>query len=88
MARDALRARLLICECTFVDDAVDAAGAREYGHTHVDELAAAADAFENERILLIHFSARYKAEEVREAIEKRLPAGLRERCVPMLVGFN
>ena len=88
VARDALRAKLLICECTFVDDAVDVEGAREYGHTHIDELAAAADAFDNERILLIHFSARYKAGEVTEAIEKRLPAGLRERCVPMLVGFN
>ena len=35
-------------------------GAREYGHTHVDEIAAAADRFQNEAVLLIHFSARYK----------------------------
>jgi ribonuclease Z len=78
----------LICECTFVDDAVDVEGAREYGHTHIDELAAAASSFENEKILLIHFSARYKANEVTEAMDARLPAGLRERCVPMLVGFS
>lgn len=88
VAKDALRAKLLICECTFVDDAVDVEGAREYGHTHIDELAAAASSFENEKILLIHFSARYKAKEVTEAMDARLPAGLRERCVPMLVGFS
>ena len=88
VAKDALRAKLLICECTFVDDAVDVEGAREYGHTHIDELAAAAGSFENEKILLIHFSARYKANEVTEAMDARLPAGLRERCVPMLVGFS
>jgi hypothetical protein len=101
VAADALRAKLLICECTFVDDKVTPEGAREYGHTHVDEIAAAADKFENEvglthtfkgtrfqplnlsaiscyqicffkvnlcrydeAILLIHFSARYKAADV------------------------
>jgi ribonuclease Z len=88
VAADALRAKLLMCECTFVDDAVDPAGAREYGHTHVDEIAAAADAFENQAVLLMHFSARYKARDVEEQLDARLPRGLRERVTPLLVGYG
>ena len=89
VAADALRARLLICECTFVDDRCTAEDARAYGHTHVDDLIHRADAFENvESILLIHFSARYKAEEVRDALAKRLPESLRKKTTPMLEGFG
>lgn len=54
---DALRAKLLIMETTFVDDAMTVEHAREYGHTHLSEVAAFADRFQNKAILLIHFSA-------------------------------
>ena len=88
VAADALRAKLLICECTFVDDRCTPEDARAYGHTHVDELIERAAAFENESILLIHFSARYKADEIDAALAERLPPGLRERVTPLLVGFG
>ena len=88
VAADALRAKLLICECTFVDDAVDPEGAREYGHTHVDEIAAEAAFFENEAVLLIHFSARYKAKDIEEQLAARLPPKLLERVTPLLVGYG
>ena len=88
VAADALRAKLLICECTFVDDRCTPEDARAYGHTHVDELVERAAAFENESILLIHFSARYKADEIDAALAERLPPGLRERVTPLLVGFG
>ena len=89
VAADALRARLLICECTFVDDRCSAEDARRYGHTHIDDLVARADAFrETGAILLIHFSARYKAEEVREAMAARLPEALKAKVTPMLEGFG
>jgi ribonuclease Z len=89
VAADALRARLLICECTFVDDRCSAEDARRYGHTHIDDLVARADAFrETGAILLIHFSARYKAEEVREALAARLPEALKAKVTPMLEGFG
>ena len=89
VAADALRARLLICECTFVDDRCTPSDARAYGHTHIDDLVTRADAFkDNESILLIHFSARYKAEEVRDALAKRLPPALAKKVTPMLEGFG
>ena len=71
VAADALRAKLLICECTFVDDRCTPEDARAYGHTHVDELVERATAFENESILLIHFSARYKADEIDAALAEK-----------------
>ena len=89
VAADALRARLLICECTFVDERCTPSDARAYGHTHIDDLVTRADAFkDNESILLIHFSARYKAEEVRDALAKRLPPALAQKVTPMLEGFG
>lgn len=85
---DALRAKLLIMECTFVDDSVSKEDAEAFGHTHIDDLVARADKFQNEGILLIHFSARYKADEVRSALDAKLPESLRAKCTPMLVGYD
>ena len=42
---DVFHAKLLIIECTFFDDTVDQAGARERGHMHIRDLAANADRF-------------------------------------------
>ena len=75
-------------ECTFIDDAVSKHDAERFGHTHIDDIVARADKFQNEAILLIHFSARYKAEEVRAALKAKLPRALYEKCTPMLVGFD
>jgi len=89
VAADALRAKVLCCECTFVDDRASPEDARRYGHTHLDELVDRAGAFERcEAVLLMHFSARYKAHQVREALDAKLPGGLREKVTPMLVGFE
>ena len=86
---DALRAKLLIMECTFIDDSVSKEDAERFGHTHIDDIVARADKFaENEAILLIHFSARYKSEDVREALKAKLPKELYEKCTPMLVGYD
>lgn len=78
------QAKLLILECTFLDERVAVAKARRTGHVHLDELIAHADAFENEAILLTHFSARYEAAEISAILEKRLPATLRDRVTALL----
>ena len=79
-----LRTKLLILECTFLDERVDVAGARSRGHVHLDEIIARADSFENEALLLTHFSARYGDDEVRALLDAKLPASLRERVTPLL----
>jgi ribonuclease Z len=78
------RARVLVLECTFVDQRVSVAEAREKGHVHLDEIVARAELFQNEAILLTHFSARYRAHEIRAALDAKLPPDLRARVTPLL----
>ncbi|MCZ6599164.1 MAG: MBL fold metallo-hydrolase [Planctomycetota bacterium] len=80
-------ARVLIMEVTFVDDRVSIEQARAKGHIHLDEVAQRADLFENEALLLTHFSSRYKPDEILQALDRKLPSSLRERVTPLLVGL-
>jgi ribonuclease Z len=76
------KARVLLIECSFVlPDDVDRA--REYAHIHLDDLVERAELFENEAIVLTHFSLRYRVDEIREAL-RRLPDRLASRVVPFL----
>ncbi|CAM6098128.1 unnamed protein product [Calypogeia fissa] len=84
--KDALEAKLLIMEATFVNEAMSVKHARDYGHVHLSEVAALADKFKNPHILFIHFSARYEAEEITKAIEN-LPEAFKGRVAPLLEGF-
>lgn len=78
------RARVLVLECTFIDERVSVDEARAKGHVHLDELAPRAELFRNEAILLTHFSARYRAHEIRAALDAKLPPDLRARVTPLL----
>ncbi|MEW6071997.1 MAG: MBL fold metallo-hydrolase [Planctomycetota bacterium] len=79
-------ARLLILETTFVDGRVTVAEARGEGHIHLDEVVARAELFENEEILLVHFSARYRPAEIRAALRANLPEDLAGRVTAFLAG--
>jgi ribonuclease Z len=72
-------ARVLLLECTFMESKVSISKARLGGHIHLDEIAERASLFQNEVILLTHFSRRYRSQEIREAVDKRLPPELRSR---------
>lgn len=64
------KAKVLLLECTFLDDEVGVEHARRTGHVHIDDFInhARDGAFENEVILLTHFSARYTTEYIKEVI--------------------
>ncbi|CAN1262451.1 tRNase Z TRZ1 [Linum perenne] len=83
---DVLKAKILVMECTFVEDRVTVEHAREYGHTHLYEIIKHADKFQNKAILMIHFSARYTVEEIEEALSK-LEAPLAGRVSALLEGI-
>ncbi|XP_030941017.1 tRNase Z TRZ1 isoform X2 [Quercus lobata] len=83
---DALRSRILVMECTFVDNSVQVEGARDYGHIHISEIIGHAERFENKAILLIHFSARHTAEEIQQAVSA-LPSPLAGRVFALTEGF-
>jgi ribonuclease Z len=77
-----LKARVLLLECSFLLPE-DLPRAREYAHIHLEDILERADRFENEAIVLTHFSQRYRAEEIREAL-RRIPEPLASRVIPFL----
>ena len=72
------RSEVLMIECSFVEEGDEARAAR-YRHIHFDDIAEFADRFENELIILTHFSRRYTWEEIRTTLRQRCPAVLRDR---------
>ena len=76
------QARVLVLECTFLDDRKSLADARAGCHIHLDELLERADHFRNEHIVLMHFSQLYRPDEVRTILARRLPDSLRTRVIP------
>lgn len=78
------KARLLIIEATFLDDRVSPESAHERGHVHLSQIAERAELFENEALLLTHFSPRYPDREVDALLDRGLPAGLRAKVSSIL----
>jgi ribonuclease Z len=66
------RAGVLVLECTFLGEG-RRESAERYRHIHLDHLVEARDRFENRAIVLHHLSRRYRVEELRAAVEARLP---------------
>ena len=51
----------------------------KFGHTHLDDLIARADRFENEVIIASHFSTRLHPDQIQRIVDKRLPESLHGR---------
>lgn len=65
-------AAVLVLECTFIgSDRLEAAAL--YRHMHVELLEAVKERFENRAIVLHHLSRRYRVEELRAEVDRRLP---------------
>jgi ribonuclease Z len=75
----AFQARVLITEMSFIRAKHRREKIHKFGHMHLDDFIERADRFENELIIVGHFSTRYHPDEVRATLQKRLPAKLRER---------
>jgi ribonuclease Z len=74
-----LESRVLILECTYLDQKWTVEETHERLHTHLDEIIARADLFQNEALVLMHFSQAYGPEQVHDLIRERVPPALRER---------
>jgi ribonuclease Z len=76
---DALyKAEVLMIECSFIADGHQDRAAK-YRHIHVDDIADFAERFENQLIVLTHFSRRYSRDEIRNGVRRRLPVSLHDR---------
>ena len=75
-------------ECTFVDDATTPENALEFGHMHIRHLLDNIEAFRDVgHVMLIHFSARYKRQEIVEHTERQLPDWFKAKCTLLLEGY-
>jgi len=79
-----MKSRVLILECTFLDGRKPLEKARAGCHIHLDELLDYAEGFENEALVLMHFSQLYKPGEIAEILAERCPPGLFERIRPLV----
>ena len=73
------QAEILIMEMTFVAPGERANIIHKYGHTHLDDIIARANDFQNEVIIASHFSTRMHSDQIARIVEKRLPEVLRGR---------
>jgi ribonuclease Z len=78
IAPEIFRSRVLMIECTFLRPGEEDR-AHGYGHLHVSDIVARAAEFQNEAILLTHFSAKYSKEEILTRLAEALPPSLKER---------
>lgn len=83
-APELLAARVLIVECTFLDERKSVEGARAGCHIHLDEIIERADRFANEHVVLMHVSQIYRPDEVAAVLDARVPPGLRKRIIPFV----
>jgi ribonuclease Z len=77
----------LVIEASFLNEVVPTAEAREMGHIHLDELIERAALLPRTDVVFSHFSARYRAEDVRDILAQRLPDALRETVRSLPAGL-
>ncbi|HEY4573487.1 MAG TPA: MBL fold metallo-hydrolase [Thermoanaerobaculia bacterium] len=66
------RSRVLMVECTFLGEEHRDKGER-FKHLHLGDIESRAADFHNEAIVLHHLSRRFRVEELRAEVERRLP---------------
>ncbi|MEL6897272.1 MAG: metal-dependent hydrolase [Planctomycetota bacterium] len=67
------KAKILITELTFVAPDHRPSVIHKRGHIHLDDIVRRQDRFENELVILSHFSTRYGDEQIRRMVKKRMP---------------
>jgi ribonuclease Z len=67
------QARILIAEMTFVAASHRKEKIHKHGHMHLDDFAERRDRFQNERIIVGHFSTRCHDAQIRSIVEKAFP---------------
>jgi ribonuclease Z len=75
------KTRVLVIECSFLDERKPVSTARAGCHIHLDELLERASLFENEHVVFMHLSQVYSPNEAREILERRCPTALKERLM-------
>ncbi len=75
------QSKILFLEATYLDDRKTISQAREWGHTHLDEIIPRLDTLECEKIVIIHVSSRYSNAEAIHILDQKIPDRFKERVV-------
>jgi len=75
------KSKILFVEATYLDNGKTIANARDWGHTHLDEIIPLLPQLECEKIVLIHSSARYPIEVAKDLLLKKIPVEYHDRVV-------
>lgn len=79
--------RVLITECTFLDDE-DEAMSYKKGHSHLKHIVATlnklGDSVKCEKIILSHFSMKYSEKHIRDMLQKCIPEQFKEKVVAFI----
>lgn len=73
------KSKILLMESTYIDERKSIESARQWGHTHLDEIIPRLKDIESEKIVFIHLSSRYSDTEIQRIIKSRIPEEHRDR---------
>lgn len=79
-----LETRVLVLECTFLDEKKGRSESRAGCHIHLDDLIEEGHDFRNEHLVLMHLSQLYSPDEGRAILARRAPEAWRSRVRPFL----
>lgn len=83
-----MNSKVLIMECTYVDDSISPQDATKFGHVHLYQIKENEHKFKNEMIILIHFSQMCTKEQVYQNVEKYLSEEFMKKIVIFANGLN
>lgn len=75
------KSKVLFLEATYLDERKLVSSAREWGHTHLDEIIPRLDTLECEKIVIIHVSSRYPTPEATKILTAKIPERFKDRVV-------
>lgn len=75
------KSKILFLEATYLDERKTIQQARQWGHTHIDEILPRLKDIESERIVIIHASSRYSDKEALRILHDKVPREYHDRIV-------
>ncbi|GEM_PF-612115 len=73
--------KILFLEATYLDDVRTVEQARQWGHTHINELIPRLPEIHSEQIVIIHSSSRYSNDHAMDLLRRKIPAQYHDRIV-------
>jgi ribonuclease Z len=79
LAPEVKKAKVLFLEITYIDEKKSTQDARDWGHTHLNEIIPRLSELESEKIVFFHKSRRYSDHYYNQILNQKIPLAMRER---------